>query len=283
MFSLVMQRQKMRNSAESHQYPRVFKLVRNALLACALFSAPALYASGESELLAPTGHLRVGVYAGSPTSMVMDPASHETHGVTYELGKDLAERLHVPVDYVTFPRIADVVSAIKDGKVDFTITNATPVRATDVDFSQILLAVELGYLIPAKSPISRAEELDRPGIRIGVTKGGTSERVLSDKFKNATIVSAESVTRAIEMIRNGELDVYATNKAILFQMAEQLPGSRVLNDNWGQEHMAIAVPKGRDGGRELLDAFVRDVQSNGRLEQVEAGAGLKGAVKPGKD
>ena len=273
----------MRSGTESHQYPRVLKLVRNTLLACTLLSAPALYAGDEGALLAPTGHLRVGVYAGSPTSMVTDPGSHETHGVTYELGKDFAERLHVPVDYVTFPRIADVVSAIKDGKVDFTVTNATPVRAKDVDFSQILLAVELGYLLPAKSSISGAADLDRPGIRIGVTKGGTSERVLSDKFKNATVVSAESVTRAIEMIRNGELDVYATNKAILFQMAEQLPDSRVLNDNWGQEHMAIAVPKGRDGGRELLDAFVGDVQSNGRLEQVEASAGLKGAVKPGKE
>lgn len=272
----------MKNSAERHQYPRAKKLVRNALLACALLIAPALHAS-ESELLAPTGHLCVGVYAGSPTSMVIDPASHQTHGVTYELGKDFAERLHVPVDYVIFPRIADVISAIKDGKVDFTITNATPERGKDVDFSQILLAVELGYLTPAKSSISRPEDLDRSGIRIGVTKGGTSERVLSDKFKNATVVSAESVTRAIEMIQGGELEVYATNKAILFQMAEQLPGSRVLDDNWGQEHMAIAVPKGRDGGREFLDAFVRDVQSNGRLEQVEASAGLKGAVKPGKE
>ena len=126
-------------------------------------------------------------------------------------------------------------------------------------------------------------ELERPGIRIGVTKSGTSERVLSEKFKSATIISAESVTLGIEAIRKGELDVYATNKAILFQMAEQLPGSRVLDGNWGQEHMAIAIPKGRDGGKQLLDAFVRDVQSDGRLEQVEARAGLKGAVKPGKD
>jgi polar amino acid transport system substrate-binding protein len=274
-------REKMRNGI--HQNPHVMKLVRTTLLAGALLGAPSLHAGGEAALLAPTGHLRVGVYAGSPTSMVIDPAGHETHGVTYELGKDFAERLHVPVDYVTFPRIADVVSAIKDGKVDFTVTNATAVRAKEVDFSEILLAVELGYLIPANSSMSRVEDLARPGIRIGVTKGGTSERVLSDKFKTATIVSAESVARAIEMIRNGELDIYATNKAILFQMAEQLPGSRVLDDNWGQEHMAIAVPKGRDGGRERLNSFVHDVQFSGRLEQVEASAGLKGAVKPGKE
>ncbi len=276
----------MGTGAESRKHSRAMKGLCGALIACALlgtFGADALRAGDQKELLAPSGHLRVGVYPGSPTSMVADPASHESHGVTYELGREFAARLNVPVEYITFPRVADVVAAIKDGKVDFTVTNATPARAKDVDFSQPLLAVELGYLVPANSPINRAEDLERPGIRIGVTKGGTSERVLSEKLKSATIVSAESVKRAIEAMRNGDLDVYATNKAILFQMAESIPGSHVLDGNWGQEHIAISFPKGRDAGRELLNTFVQDVQSNGLLEQTEARAGLKGAVKAAKD
>jgi polar amino acid transport system substrate-binding protein len=243
------------------------------------FCAQSSHAAGEKELLAPTGHLRVGVYAGSPTSLVTDPNTKQIHGVTYDLGKEFAARLNVSVEYVQFPRIADVIDAIRDGKVDFTVTNATPVRAKDVGFSQILLAVELGYLVPANSSITGPDQIDGPGVRIGVTKGGTSERVLSAKFRNAKFLPAESVAAAIDALRNGELDVYATNKAILFQMSEALPGARILESNWGQEHMAIAVPKGREAAQELLDGFVRDVQSNGLLEQIEAAAGLKGAVK----
>jgi polar amino acid transport system substrate-binding protein len=240
-------------------------------------------AAGETETLAPSGHLRVGVYPGSPTSQVTDPNTRQIHGVTYDLGRQFAARLNVPVEYLAFQRIADVINAIKDGKVDFTVTNATAVRANDVSFSHTLLSVELGYLVPANSAIIRAEQIDGPGIRIGVTKAGTSERVLSGRFKNAKITSAESVAGAINALRNGELDVYATNKAILFEMSQSLPGARVLDDNWGQEHMAIAVPKGREAGRELLDEFVRDVQSSGLLEQIEANAGLKGAVKAARD
>jgi len=241
------------------------------------------HTAGEKEMLAPSGHLRVGVYPGSPTSLLTDPNTKETHGVAYDLGREFAARLNVPVEYLPFQRIADVISAIKDGKVDFTVTNATPARANDVSFSQNLLSIELGYLVPVNSPITRVDQIDGPGIRIGVTKGGTSERVLSAKFKNAKIISAESVAGAINALRNGELDVYATNKAILFEMSQSLPGARVLEDNWGQEHMAIAVPKGREAGQELLNSFVRDVQSSGLLEQVEASAGLKGAVKAAKD
>jgi polar amino acid transport system substrate-binding protein len=243
------------------------------------FSAPPSHAAGENELLAPTGHLRIGVYAGSPTSMVTDPNTKQIHGVTYDLGREFAARLNVPVEYLQFQRIADVIDAIKEGKVDFTVTNATPVRAKDVGFSQVLLAIELGYLVPANSSITRTDQIDGPGIRIGVTKGGTSERVLSAKFKSAKFLPAESVPAAISALRNGELDVYATNKAILFQMLESLPGARILEGNWGQEHMAIAVPKGREAAQEVLDSFVRDVQSSGLLEKIETGAGLEGAVK----
>jgi polar amino acid transport system substrate-binding protein len=246
-----------------------------ALLALSVFAAEA---GGEKDQLAPTGSLRVGVYQGSPTSMVVDPGTGQTHGLTYDLGREFARRLGVGVEYVTFPRIADVIDAMKNGRVDFTISNATPARAQDVAFSQTLISVELGYLVPPSSPLASDDQFDRPGVRIGVTKGGTSERTLSAKFKNATIVPAESVKLGIEMLKRGELDVYATNKAILFEMTDAIPDARVLDGNWGQEHMAVAIPKGRDAAMDALKAFVRDVQASGLLAQLQQQAGLRGAV-----
>jgi polar amino acid transport system substrate-binding protein len=236
-------------------------------------------AAGEKELLAPTGHLRIGVYAGSPTSMVTDARTGQIHGLTYDLGREFAARLNVPTEYVTFPRIADVIDAMKQGQIDFTITNATPARADDLSFSEPLLAIELGYLVPANSSVNNAEEMDRPEVRIGVTKGGTSDRVLSEKFKNAKIIAAESVKLAIEMLRRGELEVYATNKAILSQMSDALPGARILDGNWGLEHMAIAIPKGREQALPFVGGFAQEVQASGLVAQIQQQAGLRGTVK----
>ena len=203
-------------------------------------------------------------------------ATKQTHGVPYDLGAEFARR---PVEYVTFQRVADVVSAIKNGEVDFTVTNATAARANDVSFSPPVIAIELGYLVPANSPIHQADEIDRPGIRIGVTKGSTSERTLPARFKNATIVPAESVKLAIGMLGRGEIDLYATNKPTLFEMSDAMPNARILDGNWGLEHMAVAIPKGREQGLPFVATFVQDVQSSGLLEQVEKEAGLRGAVK----
>jgi hypothetical protein len=65
----------------------------------ALVSVQAV-AQNERELLAPTSRLRVGVYLGSPLSMVHDPATGEARGLSVDLGKALANRLGVPVAIV---------------------------------------------------------------------------------------------------------------------------------------------------------------------------------------
>lgn len=255
------------------------RLAHTVLLAAAISlpGAPTR-ADGEAKLLAPSGSLRVGVYPGSPTSMVSDAAG-KPHGLSYDLGAELAKQLGVGVDYVRFQRVADIVSAIHDGKVDFTVTNATPARASEVSFSQPVLAIELGFLVPAKSAIGKVDDIDKPGVKIGVTKGSTSERTLPAKFKDATIVPAESVKAAIAMFDRGEIDLYATNKPTLFEMSDQMPGARVLDGNWGLEHMAIAIPKGREDALPLVNRFVADEQSSGALDTIQHQAGLRGAIK----
>ena len=184
------------------------------------------------QALAPGGKLRVGVYPGSPTSMIRDSASGETKGLAYELGQELARRLNVPFEPVEFTQIADVLDALKGGAVDFTVTNASPARAKDVDFTAPILGVELGYLVSPRSSIATLAD-DRPGVRVGVTAGGSSHTTLQREFKHATVVPSASVTAAVEMLADGKVDAYATNKAILFEMSDQSPGSRVLDGRWG--------------------------------------------------
>lgn len=256
------------------------RLARTALLAIAvtvLLGAPAR-ADGEATLLAPSGTLRVGIYPGSPTSMVTDAAG-KPHGLAYDLGGELAKRLGVGIDYVRFQRVADIVTAIHDGQVDFTVTNATPARANDVSFSQPVLAIELGYLVPVNSPIGKIEDIDKLGVKIGVTKGSTSERTLPAKFENATIVPAESVKVAVGMFSRGEIDLYATNKPTLFEMSDQMPGAKILDGDWGLEHMAVAIPKGREAALPMLNRFVADEQSSGALATIQQQADLRGATK----
>ena len=230
------------------------------------------------QALAPGGKLRVGVYPGSPTSMIRDRASGETKGLAYELGQEFARRLNIPFEPVEFTQIADVLDALKRSAVDFTVTNASPARAIDVDFTAPILGVELGYLVPLRSSIATLADVNRPGNRVGVTAGGSSHAALQREFKHATVVPSPSVTAAVEMLADGRVDAYATNKAILFEMSDRSPGSRVLDGRWGIEVFAMGIPKGREVAMPAVRRFAADARSQGLVKRAAERAGLRGTV-----
>jgi len=226
----------------------------------------------------PTGALRVGVYPGSPTSLMKDPKTGEPAGLSHDLGYALGERLGVPVQLVEFSRVMQVVDAIAAGQVDFTVTNASEARAQIVDFTPAIVQLELGYLVPAGSPIASVADVDRPGMRIGVTQGSTSQGTLGRQFKSASIVPAASMEAAKDMLRQRAIDAFATNKAILFELSDEVPGTHVLDGRWGLEHLAIAIPKGRTQALPFLAQFAQDMRASGRLQAMIARAGLRGTA-----
>ena len=232
------------------------------------------------QVLAPAGKLRAGLYPGTPTSILPDPAAGGPRGVGYDLGKELARRLDVPYEPVVFAKNAEVLEAVKTGTVDAAFTNASAARARDMDFGPPFLEIELGYLVPKGSAVSKLAEVDSAGIRVGVTAGSSSDGTLSRDLKNVEIVRAATFDAAIEMLSAGKIDAYATNKATLFEMAAKLPGSRVLDGRWGVERHAIAIPKGRDKGMAFVRQFTEDVKSEGLVKAAIARAGLQGTVPP---
>jgi polar amino acid transport system substrate-binding protein len=231
------------------------------------------------QALAPSGVLRVGVYPGSPTSWVKDPKTGESVGIALDLGKGMAKRLNVPVQVVEFDRVAQVLEALKDGKVDMTFTNATAVRAKDMDFTDPLVRLELGYLVIGSSPLTSLNDIDQAGKRIGVSQGSSSQGVLTQRFKLAKVVPAESLAQAQTLLNTQQIDAFATNKGILFEMSDALPGSRVLTGRWGLENLAIAIPKGREAGRSFIDKFAKEVSLSGELDKAVLRSGLRGTAR----
>jgi polar amino acid transport system substrate-binding protein len=229
------------------------------------------------QILAPSGKLRAGLYPGTPTSILPDPAA-EPRGIGYELGKELARRLGVPYEPVVFSKNAEVLAAVTSGSVDVIFTNASTARARDMDFGPPYLEIELGYLAAMAAPVASLADVDVPGRRVGVTAGSTSDATLSRDLKNAEVVRAATIDIALQMLSAGTIDAFATNKATLFEMAEKLPGSKVLEGRWGVERHAIAVPKGRDQGLPFVRKFTDEVKAEDMITAAIARAGLRGAL-----
>jgi polar amino acid transport system substrate-binding protein len=229
--------------------------------------------------VAPTGTLRVAVYQGSPTSLVVAKNGERT-GVTYELGQLAGKRLGVPVQFVELPRAAEVFEAVKGGRADITMTNASEARQREADFTPPLVRLESGYLVAAASGIADMAAIDRPGVRVGVAAGSTSLAVLSRELKQARVVPVNSLDVAERMLKAGELDAFATNKGILFELGDKVPGSKVLPGRWSLENLAIAVPKGRPPAAiDWARSFAASVRGSPELKAMIGRAGVRGTAE----
>src|SRR5689334_2219628 len=67
------------------------------------------------RVLAPTGKLRVGLYLGNPSSLLKDPVSGQASGVGFELGRELARWLDVPLEQAVYPNNGAVLEGMRAG------------------------------------------------------------------------------------------------------------------------------------------------------------------------
>jgi polar amino acid transport system substrate-binding protein len=120
------------------------------------------------QALAPSGKLRVGLQLGSPHNVIRDSASGEMKGVGFDLGRELARRMGVPFEPITYPSVGALLDAGKAGAWDVAFVGFSPARAKEWDFTGLHMEVEFGYLVPADSSIATLADVDRSGIRVAV-------------------------------------------------------------------------------------------------------------------
>jgi polar amino acid transport system substrate-binding protein len=230
------------------------------------------------QALAPTGKLRVGLQLGSPHNVVRDSVSGEMKGVGFDLGRELARRMGVPFEPVTYPSVGALLDAGKTGAWDVAFVGFSPERAKEWNFTGLHLEIEFGYLVPGGSSISTMADIDRPGIRVAVQEKSQPDVFLSRTLKNAVVVRAPSLAGTLEVLKSGRADAIFSIKPSLFEASNQLPGSRVLDGRAGVDPHAMALPKDRDLGVAYARQFIEAAKSEGLVQGAIERVGMRGAV-----
>jgi polar amino acid transport system substrate-binding protein len=230
------------------------------------------------QALAPTGKLRVALQLGNPLNVIRDPASGEMKGVAFDLGNELARRMGVPFEPVLYPSVGALLDSGKSGAWDVAFVGFSPERAKEWDFSAPHMEVEFGYLIPGGSSISTMADMSRPGIRVAVQEKSGPDSFFWRTLKNAVVIRAPSNPGALEALKSGRADVMGSIKPILFELSNQLPGSRVLDGRPGIDPHAMAMPKGRNLGIAYARRFIEEAKSEGLVKAAIERAGLRGVI-----
>nr|WP_314074133.1 ABC transporter substrate-binding protein [uncultured Roseococcus sp.] len=226
--------------------------------------------------LAPTGVLRAGINMSNFLLVNGRSPDGGPTGVSPSMARGLAERLGVPVRYVTFPNPGLLADAAGTDAWDVGLIGAEPQRAEKIAFTAAYAEIESTYLVPAGSPITAIAEVDRPGNRIAVSARSAYDLWLERNIHQATLIRAEGLDAAVQLFAEQKLEVLAGLRPRLLTDAEFFPGSRILEGNFMAVQQAIGTTRGHPAAEAFLRDFVEEAKRSGLVARFIQEHGVKG-------
>ena len=230
------------------------------------------------EELAPTGKLRVGLNYQNFLLVLGDGPDGQPRGIAPDLGRELARRVGVPIEYMKFQAAGTLFDAVKTGQCDVGFLGAEPQRESEIAFTKAYLEIPVTFLVPAGSPIKKLEDVDRDGVRVAVSERSAYDLYLSRTLKRAKIVRAPGIAASYDWFVQQELEALAGLKPKLVDEAERLPGSRILDGQVTGVQQAIATPKSREAAARYLREFAEDVKRSGFVARAIDRHGVRGVT-----
>lgn len=218
--------------------------------------------------LAPTGVLRAGVNLGNFLLVTGRSASGDPEGVSPDMARAIADRLGVPVRYVTYARPGELADKAGADAWDIGLIGAEPQRAEKIAFTAAYCEIESTYLVPPGSPITTMAEVDRPGVRIAVTARAAYDLWLERNIRHATLVRTDTIDSAFKRFVDDKLEVLAGLRPRLLADAEALPGSRILDGQFTAVQQAIGTARANEAGAAFLRDFVEEAKASGLVARL---------------
>lgn len=238
--------------------------------------------------LVEAGKFRVALFLPQYTN---DPVSGEVSArgpvgtIMVQFSDTLATRIGIEVLVLGYPTPTETVESLKAHACDVALMGPDPSRDADVDLSHPILQIDYTYLVPPGSSIHRGIDADQPGVRIAGVRNHASTLALSRLLKRAELVTAETPNRTFELLRSGRADaLVSVRSALLLYYSPQLPGSRVLEEYYGFNLLAVALPKGQPGRLAYINEFIEEAKASGSIEELITRTGGRGIkVAPAGD
>ena len=229
--------------------------------------------------LAPTGVLRAGINLSNFLLVTGKTDEGNPEGVSPSMAAEVARRLSVDIQYVTFKTPGELADAATDDVWDIGLIGAEPERARHITFTKAYSEIEATYLVPAGSPLNSIEDVDQPGVRISVPARAAFELWLTDNIQHAELHRAVGRQAYVDFVEQG-FDALAGLRAGLINDVDNLPGSRILDGKFTSVQQAIGTPKGRDVAANFLSDFVEEAKRSGFVGELIEHFGVSGRLTP---
>ena len=228
--------------------------------------------------LASGGTLRAAINMANSLLVTGETANGDPDGVAPDMARAIAERLGVGVSFVPFPTPGELADAVDGGAWDIGMIGAEPKRAETIAFTAAYVEIEATYLVPAGSPLTTIEDVDRDGVRIAISGRSAYDLYLTRNLEHAELVRAQGVSGAAELFVAEKLDALAGLRPALTVEAGNLAGARVLDGQFTAIQQAVGTKRGNEEGAAFLANFVEEAKTSGLIGRLIERHGVVGRL-----
>lgn len=230
----------------------------------------AAFAAASLDAVKKLGKLRVGVTAADPW-FAKDPISGEWNGVCIEIGKKMAAELGVAFEPVE-TTWGNSVAGIQADQIDVMfVLDPTEARKKAIDFPEApLFYYAMGALVKADAEVKTWEDLNKDGMRVGVTLGTNIDMTLTEKLKNAKIERFANNDEAIAAFAANRVDVVSQfHPALIVQYSRLKMGKVVLPEEVFAIPTSVGLIKSDDASfREWVSDFIAKLYTSGETAKI---------------
>ncbi len=213
--------------------------------------------------LAPDGVLRTGINLSNFLLVSARNSQGDPVGVAPDLARAVADRLGVPVRYVTYPKPGDLADAAGADAWDIGLIGAEPARAEKIEFTPAYAEIQSTYLVPPGSPLQRIADVDQAGIRIAVADRTAYGLWLDRNIERAQLCRADGLDASFELFQRDKLDALAGLRPRLLTDVERISGARILPGHFSVVQQAIGTLRRNEVGAAFLRRFVAEAVTSG--------------------
>jgi ABC-type amino acid transport substrate-binding protein len=236
------------------------------------------HAGSVMDRVLQRGEIRVCIWPDYYGVTFRNPHTRALQGIDIDLSQAFAKDLGVKLIHVdsSFTSIGqDLTSDLCD--IAMFAVGITPQRTAQMAFSEPYLRSDI-YGITTKShrAIRQWEDIDRPGVLVGVQAGTFMEPVMRERLKEAKLMITHPPTLRERELQAGRIDVFMTDYPYSRRLLDNLDWVRVVAPSSPYHILpyAYAVKPGDEQWLERVNDFVRAIKSDGRLLQAAQKFGL---------
>jgi polar amino acid transport system substrate-binding protein len=132
--------------------------------------------------------------------------------------------------------------------------------------------------VRADSALRSVRELDRPGHVIGVNTDDSVGVWLQERLTAARVRPTHDYTLhdAVRWLQDGEVVAFAGGRQRIATATRDVPGLRLLDDNFYGVPQSIAVPTDREDRLALVNTALDEFRASGFLADAVARSGIDG-------